>query len=395
LLISPSDKTNIKHNPKMELLTTVASFFTPTTLFLLLNLMIGTIVVTSRLGSGSRKHYQHHDGFGSGHAPAPLARAPSIIDRVKSINFHLYKFPHPETELFSMTAHHDIIGSDLHVYPDPNPAPLQRAPSLLDRVKSINMSYFKFPHDVTGSDPHSHSHSHLDLHPDPAPAPLQRAPSLLDRVKSINMSYFKFQQYNPEENDYAHHTEPTRFESIPTRMGRVDPIDISKFRIPEEDQPTGTGVNSQINPPGLTRAPSILERVKSIKLSSFYRSDPDLDQKQNPDPVLHEEHKHVRSKSESKKPVKKKKKALTKMTKSASEKSGFGFAGSHAEAPETVESLERRRPDTTRVERSTSFGDGEDGVDAKASDFINKFKQQLKLQRLDSILRYKEMLKAH
>jgi hypothetical protein len=209
------------------------------------------------------------------------------------------------------------------------------------------------------------------------------------------MSYFKFQQYNPEENDYAHHTEPTRFESIPTRMGRVDPIDISKFRIPEEDQPTGTGVNSQINPPGLTRAPSILERVKSIKLSSFYRSDPDLDQKQNPDPVLHEEHKHVRSKSESKKPVKKKKKALTKMTKSASEKSGFGFAGSHAEAPETVESLERRRPDTTRVERSTSFGDGEDGVDAKASDFINKFKQQLKLQRLDSILRYKEMLKAH
>lgn len=375
----------------MELLTTVASFFTPTTLFLLLNLMIGTIVVTSRLGSGSRKHYQHHDGFGLGHAPAPLARAPSIIDRVKSINFHLYKFPHPETERFSMTAHHDVIGSDLHVYPDPNPAPLQRAPSLLDRVKSINMSYFKFPHDVTGSDPHSHSH--LDPHPDSAPAQLQRAPSLLDRVKSIDMSYFKFQQYNPEDKDYAIHKEPTRFENIPTRKGRVDPIDISKFRIPEEDQPTGTGINHPIDPPGLTRAPSILERVKSIKLSSFYRSDPELDQ--NPDPVLHEEHKHVRSKSESKKPVKKKKKASTKMTKSASEKSGFGFTGSHEEAAETVESVERRRPDTTRVQRSTSFGDGEDGVDAKASDFINKFKQQLKLQRLDSILRYKEMLKAN
>ncbi|XP_010483183.1 PREDICTED: uncharacterized protein LOC104761765 [Camelina sativa] len=389
----------------MELLSTVATWFTPTTLFLLLNLMIGTIVVTSRLGSGSRKHHQqqHHDGFGSGHAPAPLARAPSIIDRVKSINFHLYKFPHPETELFSMAAHHDVIGSDLHVYRDPNPAPpLQRAPSLLERVKSINMSsYFKYPHDVTGSALHSHSYSHPDRHLDPAP--LQRAPSLLDRVKSINMSYFKFQQYNPEEeNDnthhHHHHTEPTRFENIPTRMGRVDPIDISKFRIPEEDQPTGSGYNNPINPPGLTRAPSILERVKSIKLSSFYRSDPELDQ--NPDPVLHEEenNKHVRSKSESKKPVKKKKKASTsaKMTKSASEKSGFGFAGSHEEAAaETVESVERRRPDTTRVERSTSFGDGEDGVDAKASDFINKFKQQLKLQRLDSILRYKEMLKAN
>ncbi|CAH8338206.1 unnamed protein product [Eruca vesicaria subsp. sativa] len=372
----------------MELVSTAASWFTPTTLFLLLNLMIGTIVITSRIGSGSRKHHQHHDGFGSGHTPSPLARAPSIIDRVKSINFHLYKFPHPETELFSTTHHHDVIGSDLHVYPDPNPAPLQRAPSLLERVKSINMSsYFKFPHDVAGSDPHSHSH--------PDPSPLQRAPSLLDRVRSINMSHFKFQQYNPEEHDSTTtQTEPTRFQNIPTRMGRVDPIDISKFRIPEEDQPTETRFDkNQINKPGLARAPSILERVKSIKLPSFYRSDPDTqtDQNHDPDSFIHEDHKHIRSKSESKKPVKKKKKATGKMTKSASEKSGFGL--NHEEA-ESVESVERRRPDTTRVERSTSFGDGEDGVDAKASDFINKFKQQLKLQRLDSILRNKEMLKA-
>ncbi|ESQ42713.1 hypothetical protein EUTSA_v10013847mg [Eutrema salsugineum] len=375
----------------MELISTVASWFTPTTLFLLLNLMVGTIVLTSRLGSGSRNHHPHHNGFGSGHAPAPLTRASSIIDRVKSINFHLYKFPHPETELFSMTNHHDVIGSDLHVYPDPNPAPLQRAPSLLDRVKSINMSYFKFPNDITGSDLHSHPDD-----PNPNPAPLQRAPSLLDRVKSINMSYFKFHQYNPEESDYANHTEPTRFENIPTRKVRVEPIDISKFRIPEEDQPSGPRFDNPIDPPSLTRAPSILERVKSIKLSSFYRSDPDIHSDQNPDPnsVIQEDHKHVRSKSESKKPMKKKKKATGKMTKSASEKSGFGFNGSQ-EATETVKSIERRRPDTTRVERSTSIGDGEDCVDAKASDFINKFKQQLKLQRLDSILRYKEMLKAN
>ncbi|VVB16257.1 unnamed protein product [Arabis nemorensis] len=364
----------------MEFISTVASWFTPTTLFILLNLMIGTIVITSRFGSGSRKNHPHHDGFGSGHAP--LARAPSIIDRVKSINFHLYKFPHPETELFSMTSHHDVIGSDLHVYPDSNPAPLQRSPSLLDRVKSINMSYFKFPqHDVTESDLHSHSHHD----PNPDPAPLQRSPSLLDRVKSINKSYFHFNQYNPEE-------ETTRFENIPTRMGRVDPIDISKFKIPEEDQPGQTGLDHPIDPPRLTRAPSILERVKSIKLSSFYRSDPETYPDPNTD--LHEEHRHVRSKSESKKPVKKKKKSTGKMTKSASEKSGMGFTGSHEEA-ESAESVERRRPDTTRVERTTSFGDGEDGVDEKASDFINKFKQQLKLQRLDSILRYKEMLKAN
>ncbi|KAK1555463.1 hypothetical protein Q3G72_009534 [Acer saccharum] len=32
----------------------------------------------------------------------------------------------------------------------------------------------------------------------------------------------------------------------------------------------------------------------------------------------------------------------------------------------------------------------DDEVDDKTDDFINKFKQQLKLQRIDSILRYKE-----
>lgn len=55
-------------------------------------------------------------------------------------------------------------------------------------------------------------------------------------------------------------------------------------------------------------------------------------------------------------------------------------------------SPERRRPATVK-ERKPPAMDGEDErVDEKADDFINRFKQQLKLQRLDSILRYKEML---
>lgn len=47
-----------------------------------------------------------------------------------------------------------------------------------------------------------------------------------------------------------------------------------------------------------------------------------------------------------------------------------------------------RRPETTRAAPAKE----DDGVDAKADDFINRFKQQLKLQRLDSIIRYKEMI---
>uniref|UniRef100_A0A7N1A6F7 Uncharacterized protein n=1 Tax=Kalanchoe fedtschenkoi TaxID=63787 RepID=A0A7N1A6F7_KALFE len=55
--------------------------------------------------------------------------------------------------------------------------------------------------------------------------------------------------------------------------------------------------------------------------------------------------------------------------------------------------LEARRPATVREAKAKSALEGEDEeVDSKADDFINKFKQHLKLQRLDSILRYKEML---
>jgi len=36
--------------------------------------------------------------------------------------------------------------------------------------------------------------------------------------------------------------------------------------------------------------------------------------------------------------------------------------------------------------------DADQGVDARADDFINKFRQQLQLQRLNSLLNYKEML---
>ncbi|RWR78104.1 eukaryotic initiation factor 4A-11 [Cinnamomum micranthum f. kanehirae] len=71
-------------------------------------------------------------------------------------------------------------------------------------------------------------------------------------------------------------------------------------------------------------------------------------------------------------------KLAQKMKKSASAKSAFG----HFEEEEIVEAVQR--PATMR-ERNVVGGDEE--VDAKADDFINKFKQQLKLQRLDSTTR--------
>jgi len=54
-----------------------------------------------------------------------------------------------------------------------------------------------------------------------------------------------------------------------------------------------------------------------------------------------------------------------------------------------LQKKEGEKPPAAR-KQSTSFRRGSDeGVDAKADHFINRFKQQLKLQRLESLLRFR------
>nr|GEX88172.1 hypothetical protein CTI12_AA086170 [Tanacetum cinerariifolium] len=76
------------------------------------------------------------------------------------------------------------------------------------------------------------------------------------------------------------------------------------------------------------------------------------------------------------------KRSTSRLTKSSSEK-------------RVVESnndddadFDRRRPATVRE----SAGAKDECVNAKADDFIKRFKQQLKLQRLDSLQRFRDML---
>ncbi|XP_042414810.1 pathogen-associated molecular patterns-induced protein A70-like [Zingiber officinale] len=78
-------------------------------------------------------------------------------------------------------------------------------------------------------------------------------------------------------------------------------------------------------------------------------------------------------------------KLAVRIKKSASEKSPFA----HFEETEIENAAAASREAADQVEND-GVGGGE--VDARADDFINRFRQQLKLQRLDSILRYKEML---
>ncbi|KAF5743057.1 hypothetical protein HS088_TW09G01119 [Tripterygium wilfordii] len=289
--------------------TYITSWFAPTSLFLVFNLVVGTIFIISRFGAERRPQ---HDNFSSDH-PTPLARSSSLLDRVRSINVSGYKFEQHEPQ------------AQIHYMHDPaGPNQLARAPSLLERVKSINFPSFHRPDPIYQErefDPHTDSDANII--PD-GPPPLSRAPSLLERVKSINLSSF----YRPDPTSHEPEFTPE--------------TDIDDNLIPDRS-PYNDNLNHHVS-----------KSKSEIGLST--------------------------------KPSGQRE----KMKKSASEKSKMALLDD--EQQEDRESIEKRRPATMKIEKTVSFGD--EGVDAKADDFINKFKQQLRLQRLDSLLRYKDMFKA-
>ncbi|XP_062091036.1 pathogen-associated molecular patterns-induced protein A70 [Humulus lupulus] len=324
------------------MLAFTASWLTPSSLFLFLNLMIGTLFLMSRFGT--RNTPTDH-----AHGSHQLVRSGSLLERVKSFNLSLYKFESPavETEYLYPTE------TD---YSTQTPQ-LARTPSFIERLRSIDLSYvYRF--------------DHQQAHPEPEPEILR-----------------------PEANTPAHHpTEPER----------------------------STQFQNPTNPPQLARTPSFLERLRSIDLSYVYRFDhqqsypepePKIRQPEaktpDPNPAEDDSHDHPpvkRSKSESHHSARTEKKSQSEMmTKSSSEKMGHSSGSkedvSDDDEEENVAAVERRRPVTTRVEKrssiadeTTSLKDFDDGVDAKADDFINRFKQQLKLQRLESFKRFSEMI---
>lgn len=139
----------------------------------------------------------------------------------------------------------------------------------------------------------------------------------------------------------------------------------------------------------LSRTSSVLHRLKSINL---YRQKTDeiqpattfLDPDPSPAPPVVEEHHFGRSASDgAAAELQPKEEEPKKMKKWASSKSAF----MEPSRKEEEEITGVRRPATMRAGRVV-----DESVDAKADDFINKFRNQLKLQRLDSINRFKDMI---
>lgn len=361
----------------------MASFFTPTSLFLFVNLMIGTIFITCRFGT---HHQQHHYHAQLGHYDTPhlLTRTPSLLERVKSMNLSLYKFDPPNPEIEHLHLQHTELRYETHYpYPSQDGAHrLARQPSLLERFKSMNLSPYRFEQPTQETE-----HFQLtepEFEPNDPPQ-LARQPSFLDRLKSINFSRYKFEQpttetehmqltdteletHNPTQ--LARHFSSYKFEQPTLETGYIHPTLETEYI-----QPTLAEFETHIDSPRLDRQLSLLDRFKTLKLPSLYpHEQPDPETETDPDlydnSIPINGHLVKKSKSDSRNGVSSKKSQPEKMKKSASDKGKARYSEDD--------------DDDKRGNETVSFGDEDEEVDAKADDFINRFKNQLRLQRLES-----------
>ncbi|XP_019161833.1 PREDICTED: uncharacterized protein LOC109158373 [Ipomoea nil] len=266
------------------------SWFTPTVLFLLLNLMIGTIAFTSTLTNQKQQKNQENR---QPQQPM-LARSPSVLQRLRSINFYAFSRPQ-ETSHFKSP-------------PDSDNLDHTHQPQILE-----SQTHYIF----------GHTHQHTPNQP----------------------THYIFHQENHQETPTHYHFQQENHSQFLRNQDKPEQTH-AHFDAQEEEETDE-----------LESMDEVYSRLKGKQVNRC-KSDTKPSSCEMPARLP------------------------AKMKKSASMKSAFKHFG------EKVEDVEPRRPATMR-ERATEV---DHEVDAKADDFINRFKNQLKLQRLDSILRYKEMI---
>ncbi|KAL3844238.1 hypothetical protein ACJIZ3_001641 [Penstemon smallii] len=264
------------------------NWFTPTVLFVLLNLMIGTIAFTSTLSN--QKESQNDPNHRT-----KISRSTSVLQRLKSIKF--YTHDHDRSQ-------------------EPQNPPLLHKPNP-DSNSNTLFSFDNNTHLAQVLETESHYFFHENLE------------------KSQTQYFF---EQNPEQ------TQP-QFD-FDRKDSNLDDFEQTHEEKVEENE-----------------MQSMDEVYSQLTGSHFIRTKSDTEPSSGKIPV----------------------KLPAKMRKSASMKSSFG----HFEAADIVET---RRPATVREKGNSKLKRVDEEVDAKADDFINKFKQQLKLQRLDSIIRYKDLI---
>lgn len=268
------------------------SWFTPTVLFVFLNLMIGTIAITSSLAT-HKPSEQHKPQDPQSPEHHPLARSPSVLQRLKSINFYSHRSQEPSS-IFAQNPDLETHFTSHYAHEHEQPSPqLTRSPSMLQRLKSITLYSYLSQESTTTS----HKTQEEDTHYTP---PQERHEEPADEAKT--------EQEEDDDDEHIHDQEQTLDEIY----GQLKGSHVSRAK---SDTKPASG-----------EIPNKLPK---------------------------------------------------KMKKSASSKSAF----SHFEESDIVEA---RRPATVREGKARTTEVDDDEVDAKADDFINKFKEQLKLQKLVS-----------
>ncbi|KAL7150829.1 hypothetical protein ABFS83_05G140000 [Erythranthe nasuta] len=276
----------------------MSNWFTPTVLFLLLNIVILTIFFTSTFANQIHNQNQNQNQNQTQNDTSPkIARSPSLLQRIKSANF----YPHHTSH---RTQDSDTLFNLNH---SQNP-------------ETQSHYFFEETHEL--------NHQEIE-------------------------TQFVFEQKDPILNGFnpAHESNHQEIETQFV-FEQKDPI-LDGFNPAHEEKVQEEEDEMQ----------SMEEVFSQVTGGHFSRTKSDTEPTAGELPT----------------------KLPARMRKSASMKSPFG----HFEEESIVEV---RRPATVREKGNAKVTDGDEEVDAKADDFINKFKQQLKLQRVDSIIRYKDMI---
>ncbi|XP_047045260.1 pathogen-associated molecular patterns-induced protein A70-like [Lolium rigidum] len=356
----------------------VRGFFTPATLFIVVNLVIGTIALSSRFQQRRRRGNAYNDD-GQHHEQQQQP-------------FHHPQAQHHQEDRYydDQQRHHE---QQQQQYVPPQPAPLARTSSVLDRLRSIGLYRFRsgdFPPEyAAGADstaspaPDSGDAHHARSRSEPAPAP---AREVRRRPKKSSRSDTRF---NPEvapppavqpavlEEDDDDEEEYARADEFTDTNFATQPLQQEEEHLYREEYEEQYYREEYVPPPRpapLPRAPSVLERLRSFSLSRFRSGEVAADDAAAAVAELERSH-HAAQYSRSRSEPSREQSAKGKKLQQDS-----------AEARMSKSSSVARKP--APVEPEAEVG----GVDARADDFINSFRKQLQLQRLNSLLNYKDML---
>ncbi|KAG6671892.1 hypothetical protein I3842_16G027400 [Carya illinoinensis] len=377
-------------SPTASIWVSMNSWFTPAVFFVVVNLMIGTIAITSRLGN------QKHQGAGAeaeAEAEASqeypqhrqLARSPSVLQRLKSINFfYAYRSQEPANTCEKSPeseSHFDFKFKQLHEREQPQ---LPRSTSLLQRLKSINLRSYQSPEPSAPESPDT--------------AISATATSDLHKTREFDINFTTLQQplENEEEEQSLEENEDEDEEqdqypdqTMSEIYGRLQGTHATKRSTPQS--PT-TAITANATSDFLknhefdthfTTLQKPLENEEEEEEQS-QQEDEYKEQDQYADQTMNDIYDRLQV-THATKPASDEvpRKPKRKMKKSVSAKLA---ASQHFEEYDMVEA---RRPATVREGKVVATEDNEE-VDSKADDFINNFKNQLKLQRMNSILRNNE-----